>query len=401
MRLAPEGGGTSTFYEVRVAKGICNESVILRANVSLKGGYDPAQNWIRNPALYQSIISTTNAVTIFGYGDLTSAYPKTSVEGFKIQTANSGTNLFNSIILNNASVTFKNNHMVYSTTSAQAAPGMSLIYVTKGNIALDSNLLSATTVSSTVGHRFAALFVDGASLIATNNIFHVSANATGISSSVVRIENTVAGGSAVFNATNNVFFLISSSGLNIAPVLDVDQLTGTFNGNFERNVLFALGAANNNRCGVLIGSTKFTTMKSNALIDCNHGGSAGVWHVNGTNINVGYAGPGPWTAASNAATVGVNLDTAAGLAQAVAANNPVNCAGACAALSGNRGGNTIPGVPTLHGNPAIVFQGYAAGDPASFTFKPNTIADMDNNGAYDASIDAGANTATAGLVALP
>lgn len=389
---------TTASAEVRVAKGTCSETITLRPNVALKGGYDPTQNWLRNPALYQTILSTTNAVAVQGFGDLTSAYPKTLMEGFKVQTTNTGANISNSVYLISSVVTFRNNYFVYSTATAQAGVGLAPMFVSRGSITVDSNIFSAFTASSTSGHILAVIYFEGATLTATNNIFYENANAGGISSKLIYGDIT-ADANSTFNATNNVFFLVTSSGNTLGTLMELTQGgSGTFSGTVERNVFYMLGAPNSNRCAKQNASAKLTTLKNNALVDC-HQNSTGFWAAP-TNLGTGYVGG--WSALANAATTGGDINTGLGFANGTPANNPVNCTGACAALSGNRGGNTKPSavVPVLPGDPAVVFQGYVAGDPTTFAFKPNTIADMDSNGAYDATIDAGANAATAGLVAL-
>jgi|GEM_PF-2596982 len=391
------GVATAT-AEVRVAKGTCSESIILRANVLLKGGYDPSQNWARNPALYQSILSTTNAVAVQGFADLTTSHTSTLMEGFKIQTTNTGTTVLASVVLTSSTMTFKNNYFLYSTVISQVGLGISLMSISRGTITLDSNIFSATTPSSTANHLLDGLYFEGSTVTARNNIFYLSANAGGISSNLIHGDIT-GSASTAFNATNNTFFQTCSSAPNLCLVIGLNLGgAGTFSGTFERNVVYRLGPAGSNRCGAQTGGAKLTTFKDNAMADCNGNGN-GFWYAT-TNIGAAYAAP--WTAAVGAtAAASANLDTA--LTNGLA-NNPTGCssAPACSAsITGNRGGNTVPGTPTLPGTPSVVFQGYAAGDPTTFTFKPNTIADMDNNGAYDASIDAGANTTTAGLVALP
>lgn len=394
--------GTTNSYEVRVAKGTCNESIILRANVALKGGYDPTQNWARNPAQYQSIINTNNAIAISGFSDLTSAFTATLVEGFKIQTTNTGTTVLNSVSLSGATVTFKNNSFVYSTVTAATGVGIALMQATgNSNVTLSSNIFSATSSSATIGQILEALMFDGATINMNNNIFYAAGSGLAIT---VIYGNITGALNNTLNATNNVFFVSSSAGPNATNLLAMNTGgSGVFTGTLERNVFYLLGNSNQNRCGQQTNPTYFTSFKNNAMVDCNHS-TNGFWYVYNTNMETGYpVTAGSWSAAANAASTGVPLDTVAtkGLANSTAATNPVNCAGTCAALSGNRGGNTIPGTPTLPGNPSVVFQGYVAATPTTFAFKPNAIADMDNNGSYDASIDAGANTATTGLIALP
>lgn len=402
-------GVTTATAEVRVAKGICTESIFLRPNVLLKGGYDPSQNWVRNPSLYQTILSTTNAVAVQGFADLTSAFTATLMEGFKIQTTNTGSNIASSISLINANVTFRNNYLVATSAAANSGLGLCAVSIQGGNLTFDSNVLSATTASTNNLHVLRTFYFDAATVTATNNIFYVAMTATGTSAggSPFMADVTGATGSS-FTARNNTFF-ISHAGSNVAGNQNTlagtpmnRSGTGTLTGSFDRNVIFLLTVSNSQRCGYQTGTWYLTSFKNNAMVDCNHSTNS-MWYTNGVNQQTGYPGvAGAWYNTANAGSTGAPIDTVGGqgLANNTAAQNPVNCAGTCAAMSGNRGGNTVAG-PTLPGTPSVVFQGYVAGDPTTFAFKSNTIADMDNNGAYDASIDAGANAATAGLVALP
>lgn len=407
--LASRAGVTAATAEVRVAKGTCNESIILRANVLLKGGYDQTQNWARNPATYQTVLTSANAVAVQGFADLSAAHTSTLMEGFKIQTTNTGTANNHSAYLILANATFKNNYFVYSTVTAAASPGVSAMYITGGNVTLNSNIFRASSTSTNGVHLFGALIFDTASVTATNNIFFSTSSTAVIPQTVYGFAN--APGNLVFNATNNIIFAAPNTVAGTLLAMHT-QGGGTFTGIFERNLIYLLASSISMRCGQQTNPTYFTSFKKNALVDCNQNTNS-LWYAYNQNLETGYpTTAGSWNADANAAGSGVAIDTVSsrGLAGNSFAGgsdyrNPVNCNGVCAAMSGNRAGNTKPGPsggsPTFPGDPTVIFQGYVAGDPTTFTFKPNTIADMDNNGSYDATIDAGANTATAGLVALP
>lgn len=390
---ASRAGVASTIAEVRVSKGTYAETVTMRPNVTVRGGYDSTNGWARNPQANSTIIARTDAIAVQGSSDLVSTATGTILEGFTIQT-NHTTNTTWAINLTSVgAIIFRNNAITQSSTAfinraiyVQDSPGFTF----------DSNTIEVT-IGSTAGGNTKTFQIINSSGTLRNNIIAMRGPSGG--NRVLVNSDTSANGTYNLNLTSNTIAQFSTTSSSWAMWDWNSNGAGQFAGGaIERNIVFVVSTVTGtSRCGQQISTrAKVSSFKNNLLADCNSGSTFGAYFA---ESNLAASWGSPWTQAANVFT---SLDTMFRAGNS-ATNSVTGCgdATACAnSISGNRGGNTIPGTPTFPGNPGLdIFTGYVSTNLKTWTMKPNGAADMDNNGAYDATIDAGADSATAGLLA--
>jgi len=394
---ASRAGVITTIAEVRVSKGTYSETITMRPNVTVRGGYDSSNNWSRNPQANLTILTRTDAIVVQANSELDLTFTGTLLEGFSVQGTYTASASWLVNLNGVGALTIRNNQFVVNST---ATINRIFFINNASGFALIDNTIDGTTTSTSISTELRAIQMINSAGTVRNNI--VAVRGPSGPNRVPVLQDSTAPGTYQLLMTNNTIGQFSTTSSSWA-MLVWNSSGGVMSGQIDRNIFFVNSTVTgSSRCGQQTGpgsNAKVSSFKNNLFADCNSGtGNIGAYNAN-ANLPSDSNFASPWTTTANVFT---NIDSLF-RAGNVAASNPTGCgdATACAnSISGNRGGNTIPGTPTFPGNPGLdIFTGYVSTNLKTWTMKPNGAADMDNNGAYDATIDAGADSATAGLLA--
>lgn len=230
-------------FDVYVAGGpgkTYNESVTMKAGISLRGGYDATNGWARNISSFASTIVPLGDRGISAYSDITLAYQSsTIIEGMAISSDTTSSAVFG-IVTVNSNIQIQNNKIDFANNSTG---GIIAVSVTGANVIITGNSISSNAVYSAIGVK---------SLEA--NSAHISQNTFTLSSNNSLSYGIALSGGLNYQIQNNAMTLV---GTNLVTGIDIlGDVTAL---NVSSNLIFAKTTAMYNASGLIINTSNAST----------------------------------------------------------------------------------------------------------------------------------------------
>lgn len=230
-------------FDVYVAGGpgkTYNESVTMKAGISLRGGYDATNGWARNISSFASTIVPLGDRGISAYSDITLAYQSsTIIEGMAISSDTTSSAVFG-IVTVNSNIQIQNNKIDFANNSTG---GIIAVSVTGANVIITGNSISSNAVYSAIGVK---------SLEA--NSAHISQNTFTLSSNNSLSYGVALSGGLNYQIQNNAMTLV---GTNLVTGIDIlGDVTAL---NVSSNLIFAKTTAMYNASGLIINTSNAST----------------------------------------------------------------------------------------------------------------------------------------------
>jgi len=316
-------GARDIRFDIRVAGGgtrSYNESLTLRAGISVYGGYDPSADWSRNVTANPTPINSAISIGVFCGSEVSTAYTNTTrIDGFTINV-NVTTPAFG-FDLESCSPTISNNTIVVESTTNDAfgiyANGASTSQISSNNVTARNTTSNSVSVFGVWARNSAVVH------LSTNTI---TAQGTQTSVSVYGIHLSNSTGSTV---SRNTIQPSNSIGL----LYGVSSLSSTVS--ISNNSIRCTGSGSVSPRGVTGSTASTLTVVDNLIFCTGTDGTRGVYldasigTVTGNVIRVSATGGsavgyGIWLNSASSGTFSSNTISVRGTTTANAIRMNIN-----------------------------------------------------------------------------